>query len=232
MFQRTALVALGLGLTLTAGDAFAQSQVAPPRPSAIDQQSAPQICGSRDPRRFPQDCARPHAEPAKPFDQREMTSPDAVPRPEHYEPAPSTPSLQMAPISVRSATSRPIRWMYVQAVRANCRAAPSTDAERLERLLRNEQVGVIDHDVGWSLLQRPTDCWVSDDLLGENRYVAAVARPAYDAPRPRVRSRSSTGSAYFANCSAARAAGAAPIRRGQPGYSGRLDRDGDGVACE
>jgi competence protein ComEC len=28
------------------------------------------------------------------------------------------------------------------------------------------------------------------------------------------------------------AAGAAPIRVGQPGYSRTLDRDGDGVACE
>ncbi|MGP5588072.1 excalibur calcium-binding domain-containing protein [Glutamicibacter ardleyensis] len=34
------------------------------------------------------------------------------------------------------------------------------------------------------------------------------------------------------NCSAVKAAGAAPIYRGDPGYSGKLDRDGDGVACE
>lgn len=37
---------------------------------------------------------------------------------------------------------------------------------------------------------------------------------------------------YFPNCAAARAAGAAPLRAGQPGYSRKLDRDGDGVACE
>ncbi|PYE51006.1 excalibur calcium-binding domain-containing protein [Deinococcus yavapaiensis] len=36
----------------------------------------------------------------------------------------------------------------------------------------------------------------------------------------------------YANCAAVRAAGAAPIRVGQPGYSRMLDRDGDGVACE
>ena len=36
----------------------------------------------------------------------------------------------------------------------------------------------------------------------------------------------------YPNCTAVRAAGAAPIRRGDPGYNGRLDRDGDGVACE
>lgn len=36
----------------------------------------------------------------------------------------------------------------------------------------------------------------------------------------------------FSNCSAARAAGAAPMHRGEPAYSPHLDRDGDGVACE
>lgn len=36
----------------------------------------------------------------------------------------------------------------------------------------------------------------------------------------------------FQNCAAARAAGAAPVRRGDPGYGPHLDRDGDGVGCE
>lgn len=39
-------------------------------------------------------------------------------------------------------------------------------------------------------------------------------------------------SAFFPNCSAARAAGAAPIYRGEPGYRGQMDGDGDGIACE
>ncbi|SCF60761.1 excalibur calcium-binding domain-containing protein [Streptomyces sp. Cmuel-A718b] len=39
-------------------------------------------------------------------------------------------------------------------------------------------------------------------------------------------------SAYYENCDAVRAAGAAPIRSGQPGYGRHLDRDGDGVGCE
>lgn len=39
-------------------------------------------------------------------------------------------------------------------------------------------------------------------------------------------------STYYANCDAARAAGAAPLYRGDPGYRSGLDRDGDGVACE
>lgn len=43
---------------------------------------------------------------------------------------------------------------------------------------------------------------------------------------------SGSRSGAFANCSAARAAGAAPVRRGSPGYGAHLDRDGDGVGCE
>lgn len=37
---------------------------------------------------------------------------------------------------------------------------------------------------------------------------------------------------FYANCKAAKAAGAAPLYRGNPGYSEDLDRDGDGIACE
>lgn len=36
----------------------------------------------------------------------------------------------------------------------------------------------------------------------------------------------------YANCTEVREAGAAPIRIGEPGYSTKLDRDGDGIACE
>ncbi|MCI2238102.1 excalibur calcium-binding domain-containing protein [Kineococcus sp. TRM81007] len=40
------------------------------------------------------------------------------------------------------------------------------------------------------------------------------------------------GAVYYANCTAVRAAGADPIRAGDPGYSSKLDRDGDGIGCE
>lgn len=36
----------------------------------------------------------------------------------------------------------------------------------------------------------------------------------------------------YRSCREARAAGAAPMYRGQPGYSPALDGDGDGIACE
>ncbi len=40
------------------------------------------------------------------------------------------------------------------------------------------------------------------------------------------------GDVRFESCADARAAGAAPVRRGDPGYGPHLDRDGDGSACE
>lgn len=54
----------------------------------------------------------------------------------------------------------------------------------------------------------------------------APARVRGEAPRR------AASSAYYPSCKAARAAGVTPIRRGSPGYSARLDRDGDGIACE
>lgn len=68
--------------------------------------------------------------------------------------------------------------------------------------------------------------------------VAVAARPAPAAsartPAPtRPPAPTRQGRAY-ANCDEARAAGVAPIHRGSPDYelNRRLDRDGDGIACE
>ncbi|WP_100484567.1 excalibur calcium-binding domain-containing protein [Mycobacteroides abscessus] len=36
----------------------------------------------------------------------------------------------------------------------------------------------------------------------------------------------------YANCKEAHADGAYNIRKGDPGYRAKLDRDGDGIACE
>lgn len=43
----------------------------------------------------------------------------------------------------------------------------------------------------------------------------------------------STGASWsYRGCREARAAGAAPLYRGQPGYRAHMDGDGDGIACE
>ncbi|MGH1491851.1 MAG: DUF4214 domain-containing protein [Acidimicrobiales bacterium] len=51
-------------------------------------------------------------------------------------------------------------------------------------------------------------------------------------PAPVTTPEPEPASVYYANCDAARAAGAAPVRRGDPGYRAGLDRDDDGVGCE
>lgn len=40
-----------------------------------------------------------------------------------------------------------------------------------------------------------------------------------------------TASGKYASCDEARKAGKAPLHKGDEGYSSKLDRDGDGVAC-
>ncbi len=51
-----------------------------------------------------------------------------------------------------------------------------------------------------------------------------VSEEPVDVPEPNT-------DVYYENCSDVRAAGAAPIRRGDPGWREDLDRDGDGQAC-
>ncbi|MDB5046644.1 MAG: hypothetical protein JWQ08_2694 [Deinococcus sp.] len=53
-----------------------------------------------------------------------------------------------------------------------------------------------------------------------------------DAPASAPVNSGTAKTVYFASCGAARAAGAAPMRRGQPGYRPEMDGDADGVACE
>jgi Excalibur calcium-binding domain/Protein of unknown function (DUF1524) len=57
------------------------------------------------------------------------------------------------------------------------------------------------------------------------RAAPAPAKPSTSPPPP-------SSSVYYANCTAVKAAGKAPLHKGQPGYRAALDRDGDGVACE
>ena len=58
---------------------------------------------------------------------------------------------------------------------------------------------------------------------------APVEEPA---PEPTAQPEPAPQQAYYSSCREAKAAGAAPLYRGDPGYRSRLDRDGDGVACE
>ncbi|WP_223286032.1 excalibur calcium-binding domain-containing protein [Kocuria atrinae] len=58
------------------------------------------------------------------------------------------------------------------------------------------------------------------------------APPAPAPPAPAPPAPPAQADVYFPRCADARAAGAAPLYAGQPGYRAGLDGDGDGVACE
>lgn len=139
-------------------------------------------------------------------------------------PISSDPSTKATTTEARASS-----WRYVRSMSLNCRAEPTTTAISVERLARNEMVGVIRVENGWALLDRDADCWASANYLGDEREAEPerqVRSLASTAPRRQARE------VYYANCSAARAAGAAPVYSSDPGYSRRLDRDGDGVGCE
>lgn len=67
------------------------------------------------------------------------------------------------------------------------------------------------------------------ELYGGSKKPAPVRTPQRSYAMPQVRQSSGV---YFRNCSEARAAGVAPIYRGQPGYRPEMDGDNDGIACE
>ena len=63
-------------------------------------------------------------------------------------------------------------------------------------------------------------------------FVAAYLLTPPSGSAPRAAAPPIPSATYYPNCDAARAAGAAPILAGQPGYREPLDRDRDGIACE
>jgi hypothetical protein len=88
-----------------------------------------------------------------------------------------------------------------------------------------------EHDAMANIL---ADCSGQLAPTNEKAPVAPVAAPA-PAPAARVAPAPAPApapAAYYKNCDAVRAAGAAPLYANQPGYRGTLDRDSDGIACE
>jgi micrococcal nuclease len=128
------------------------------------------------------------------------------------------------------------------------------DVDKYGRLLRYVEVSGVDVDLTMILSGRAIARYDGRDGYGEHprqaAYVAAdeaspsindcptaqpvpVAAPVsvpVAAPAP-VPPPAATG-VYYKNCTAVRAAGAAPIHAGDPGWQTKFDGDGDGVGCE
>lgn len=66
----------------------------------------------------------------------------------------------------------------------------------------------------------------------EQRNAAYSAAERFAADAGIARERAPQEGDYWRGCDDARAAGTAPIYRGEPGYRERMDGDNDGIACE
>ncbi len=90
----------------------------------------------------------------------------------------------------------------------------------LEAASRAKRIGI------WaSTFEKPSEYRASHRRSDAVSNGSAAARPA-------LPSRTQPGKGMWRNCADARAAGAAPVYRGTPGYNPNLDGDHDGIACE
>ena len=91
-------------------------------------------------------------------------------------------------------------------------------------------------DVGTAMLKAGLAIARYDSLDGYERHPKQNKYRAIDARNGQISCKRGSGNpqpgTYYSNCTEVENAGAAPIRRGDPGYGPHLDRDGDGVACE
>lgn len=142
-------------------------------------------------------------------------------------------------IDTRSLPDRPLCSnltiaQHLQKMRAAAFPEEVREAERVRSgLIAAEQAAAV------ALPPLKTDksySSLSADLpkVGQRRPTATRKEPVANRKKQTVAPSANQprSTAYYRSCSAARAAGAAPIRRGSPGYGRHLDRDGDGIACE
>ena len=124
----------------------------------------------------------------------------------------ATPSSSSTPSTTKkTTTSRPTTTSRTTTTTTS--ASPTTST-----VVSEEQIVSDNH----------TDHYVRDPepapvIVPEPEYPPAPAPEPETAPAQNV---------YYPNCKAAKAAGAAPLYQGEPGYRPGLDRDQDGVACE
>ena len=122
-------------------------------------------------------------------------------------------------------------------------AGARDDEDRYGRLLRYVDAEV---DAGYQLIVEGLAITRYDSRDGYGRHAREPEYVQADAaspdcinaplptppPAPGPAPAPTPGNVSYENCDAVRAAGAAPLYAGQPGYAPKLDRDGDGIACE
>lgn len=94
------------------------------------------------------------------------------------------------------------------------------------KIYRNDKQGTIIFTTDGKKITTSQAEWKSN--------VATTKPTASQTPKttPKPSEKPQQDNVVYANCTAVREAGKAPLYKGDPGYSTKLDRDGDGVACE
>lgn len=110
-------------------------------------------------------------------------------------------------------------------------AAAKAEVQKVRGELASSTARVAEMESAATAAQAELDARAAQIVDLQGRVSVPVA-PSVPAPAPVPAQPSVPIVTSFENCSAARAAGAAPVRRGDPGYGKHLDRDGDGVGCE
>ncbi len=164
------------------------------------------------------------------------------------------PATEMASVAAAAAAPPAMRVMYVAVPTATCSDGPAGTGKTVSKLALGDQINIVAEKAGWSETEFGTGlrCWTTSAALSPDRptrsapprkradavpaYVSSNGGSAPDQGPPAgsgmpTRKHVSTRD-YYSGCNAVRAAGAAPLYRGEPGYRPEMDGDGDGVACE
>ncbi|NOU95637.1 nuclease [Paenibacillus sp. LMG 31456] len=81
----------------------------------------------------------------------------------------------------------------------------------------------------WSIENYATDKGYDESKA--QKHIEEKSKQATPTPAPAVKE-PAPATVTYKNCTEVKQAGKAPIHRGEPGYSSKLDRDNDGIACE
>jgi competence protein ComEC len=102
-------------------------------------------------------------------------------------------------------------------------------SDRGVKTYRNDEQGNIIFTTNGKDIAVKYDNGVTVPIKGE---IAPTPTTSPSTTKPTVATKQQEANVVYKNCTEVRAAGKAPIKRGDPGYSSKLDRDNDGVGCE
>ncbi|RSX53346.1 deoxyribonuclease [Bifidobacterium dolichotidis] len=146
-----------------------------------------------------------------------------------------TKSLQFADVHANTPHASDIRWLAETGVSEGWLEHGQRYFKGMVSVKRQDMAAFLQRLATYRGPNVNTNAWVRSmfqDVSNTTAHVDSIYWLAltgisvgwpYVAPEPEV---------YYKNCAAVRAAGKAPLYRGQPGYGPHLDRDGDGIACE